>query len=333
MKLLPLVVASVVWGSILAACSPAQPILNRVEQLVRDAVDSAKATPQPAEPGYLGLTADDSQDAGKGVRVLRVVAGQAAAQAGLRTGDLITRIDDRPVRALDDMAAALEGKPAGSKLSFVVVRGENQQQFDVTLGSRAGAAAAEQNPQPAIVPAEKRAEPEPPRLGVRCVPVTDAVRRLNGLSAARGAHVISVAVGSPADRAGIPLGAVINGFAGTPINTPEELAAAVRGAKPGPIELTYVERGQAGSKNVTLISPPAAAPPREVRARPPVAELPGPSDEPPVQVAPPTIENPELERDARIEQLERRVQELEARVKTLEAERAGRQTTPAATPQ
>lgn len=328
MKIFPMATAGVVWGAILVAGASAQPILDRVEKFVRDSVDAATPSTQPAEPGYLGLIGDDTADAGRGVRVLEVYAGHAAAQAGLRKGDLITNIDRQPVSVMDDMARALEGKPAGATLSITVAREGAQRQFSVTLGRRErGPAASEELPAPA----------PRPRLGVRSVPVTEAVRRQNGLDTTRGAHVISVIVGSAAERAGVPLGAVITAVDETPINTPEELAAAIGGAKTKQVELTYLDRGRSVQRRIALAAPLPEQPRREVRARPPLPEAPGPSDAaasdviPPdaarPNTTPPVVENPALERDDRMTRLERRLQELEARIKTLEAELA-RQTPP-----
>jgi S1-C subfamily serine protease len=320
-----LAIASIVWGLVLAASGTAQPILNRVEQLFRDQVEAARQTSPPAEPGYLGLTADDTVDAPRGVRVLEVVEGRAAAQAGLRAGDLITRIDERPIRGMDDMAQALEGKPAGTKLSITATRGDAPQRFNVTLSRRAEAAAAGQNSPPATGPPAA----DRPRLGVRSVPVSDDIRRQNNLPAARGAHVISVAVGSPAERAGIPLGAIITAVDATPVGTPQQLAEAIQNSRATPVELTYVHRGQTARTRVELAAPMAtvAKPQPQVRARPPVPELPAPAE-----VKPPAVENPALARDDQLEKLERRIQELEARIKALEAEKAQREAAPQTTP-
>lgn len=325
MKALRIAVVIVVWGSILMARASAQPILNRVEQFLRDQVDAANRTPQPAEPGYLGLIGDDAGQAGRGVRVMEVIAGQPAANAGLRAGDLIIKIDERPIRAMDDMAQALSGKTAGTKLTMTVAREGKEEQFDVTLGRR------EQTGDPS----GQTADTPRPRLGVRTVPVSDAVRRQNNLTAAHGAQVVSVTVGSPAERAGIPLGAIVMAVGQTPVNTPQDLAAAIGGATTNEVELTYVDRGQAVRKNVVLGAPLAAGDEaqREVRGRPPLPELPAPaeaaiSDAAGPEAAPPVVENPALAQDSRIETLERRIEELAARIKSLEAELARQKTTP-----
>jgi S1-C subfamily serine protease len=316
MKTLPLTLAGVLTLGFLAAAAGAQPILDRVEQQLRDQVDSAATPPAAVEPGYLGLIGDNTSDAA-GVRVLQVLAGQPASAAGVRAGDLITKIDERPIRAMDDVARALEGKSPGTKLAMVVARQGAEQQLEVTLGRRPGAALAANEelpppPQPSNQPEQRL------RLGVRTVPVSETVRRQNNLPAAAGAQVVSVTVGSPAEQAKIPLGAVVTAVDGAPVNTPNELAAAI-GAAGGPeVELSYVHRGQAVRQKVALAGAIVAGQPpqREVRARPPVAEFPAPADVEAAEKPPAAGEQPQDP----IATLERRIAMLEARIKTLEAE-------------
>ena len=50
MKKFSIAVAGVIWGSTLAAGAVAQPILNRLEEFLRDQVEAASRSPQPAEP-------------------------------------------------------------------------------------------------------------------------------------------------------------------------------------------------------------------------------------------------------------------------------------------
>ena len=63
------------------------------------------STAQGAESGYLGLIGDDTADS-SGVRLLEVYPNQPAAQGGLASGDVITEIDGRKVRTVDEMLAA-----------------------------------------------------------------------------------------------------------------------------------------------------------------------------------------------------------------------------------
>ncbi|MFQ5710390.1 MAG: site-2 protease family protein [Candidatus Geothermarchaeales archaeon] len=59
-----------------------------------------------------------------GLRVVEVMEGMPAEEAGLMVGDVITRVDDKPVTTLKDFAAVLEGKGPGDVVRVTVARGE-----------------------------------------------------------------------------------------------------------------------------------------------------------------------------------------------------------------
>jgi S1-C subfamily serine protease len=234
----------------------------------------------------------------------------------LQTGDLITSMGGLPVRVMDDVARAMQGKSEGAKLAVTVSRAGEETQYEVTLGRRPPA------PPMGLAPRERAAPNAPahsgparaqgPRLGVRTVKVNDEARRQNNMSDTGGALVVSLTEGSPADRAGIRKGAVIVAFDGQPINTPDELAAAVREAGAGEVELTYLAGGQTIRKRMTLAADPAPSD--------------GPELEPPerpIEKAPErrAAEGPALAAplDARAAAMEARIRELEQRIEKLEA--------------
>jgi putative serine protease PepD len=88
------------------------------------------ATPQHA---YLGLTTTPD---GGGARVVDAVAGGPAAAAGLQAGDVVTAVDGEPVNDPDDVAAAIDDRGPGERVSVTVNRGGSEETVDVTLGSR-----------------------------------------------------------------------------------------------------------------------------------------------------------------------------------------------------
>jgi predicted metalloprotease with PDZ domain len=113
--------------------------------------------------------------------------------------------------------------------------------------------------------------------------------------------VVSRVVGSPAERAGIPLDALIVAVDGQPVASPSDLAQLIAAAGPGKeVELSYYVQGEMRKTIVTLAS--ASGPPTATYQSPIVSAPPPPSAEP--------------SRAAdRIEQLERRIRELEQRVR------------------
>ena len=142
-------------------------------------------------------------------------------------------------------------------------------------------------------------------MGVRTVPVNEDVRQRLGLRESRGAVVVSRVVGSPAERAGIPLDAVIIAVNDQPVDSPLDLARLIGAAGPGrDVEVTFVVNREEHKATIRLSELAAGD------AAMPGGLLPEGAIEP-IPFA------PGAERE-RVELLERRVRELEQRVQELE---------------
>jgi serine protease Do len=72
---------------------------------------------------------------GNGVLVRSVEKGSHADKAGLRAGDVITRVGDQPVHDTSDFTHALHGHSAGS-VSVGVIRDKKEQTLTITLPER-----------------------------------------------------------------------------------------------------------------------------------------------------------------------------------------------------
>jgi putative serine protease PepD len=84
---------------------------------------------------YLGVSNGDSQD-GSGSVVATVVPGGPAEKAGLRQGDKITALNDKPILSSDDVSAAVNSLKPGEKAKLSVVRGGDRRTLTVELGTR-----------------------------------------------------------------------------------------------------------------------------------------------------------------------------------------------------
>ena len=66
--------------------------------------------------------------------IINVTDGGAAAAAGLKAGDIITKFDGLPITGKTDLTAQVRSLAAGSKATVTYVRDGKASQVDVTLG-------------------------------------------------------------------------------------------------------------------------------------------------------------------------------------------------------
>ncbi|MEI7911075.1 MAG: PDZ domain-containing protein [Verrucomicrobiota bacterium] len=116
-------------GAFLTATQPGgQPAaFGVVSVLERDLRETDKA--------YLGVQGD-LRFAGPGVKVQEVTAGSGAAEAGLRVGDVIKRVNQRPISGVLELRNALTGLAPGARLAMSVERGGKPLALEVLLGNR-----------------------------------------------------------------------------------------------------------------------------------------------------------------------------------------------------
>lgn len=96
-----------------------------------------------------------------------------------------------------------------------------------------------------------------PWLGVGLWPVSQFVIQEYNLAVDTGAFVVTVASGSPADKAGLKVGDVITSFAGKETNTVDDLIQAIRSAQIGQkVEITYWRGETQKTTSATLIESP-----------------------------------------------------------------------------
>ena len=116
-------------GAFLAATQPdGRPAgFGVVSVLERDLRDTDKA--------YLGVTGALEFN-GKGVQIKELAPGSGAATAGLKPGDIILKVSDRPISGLLELKNSLSGLNPGTKVALQVKTSDGERKFDVTLGNR-----------------------------------------------------------------------------------------------------------------------------------------------------------------------------------------------------
>jgi putative serine protease PepD len=101
----------------------ARPIAEQLEK-------NGKAT-----HSQLGVQVQDSQGDTAGANLAAVTGGGAADQAGLKAGDIVTKVDDRRVDSADALIAAVRAHAPGSKVQVTYIRGGSEHTATVTLGT------------------------------------------------------------------------------------------------------------------------------------------------------------------------------------------------------
>lgn len=77
----------------------------------------------------------DARDSGDGARIVEVEPGSPAEEAGLKAGDLVTRVNDRRIENSDSLIAAARSQDFGAKVTLEVSNeeGKDPRQVEVTL--------------------------------------------------------------------------------------------------------------------------------------------------------------------------------------------------------
>jgi putative serine protease PepD len=98
-----------------------------------DLIDDGTST--NAAMGVTVAGGDTELAAAGGVPLQTVVDGGAAAEAGLRAGDVVTRIDDFETTTADGLIAATRFYPPGTAVQVAYIRDGERRTVEVTLGS------------------------------------------------------------------------------------------------------------------------------------------------------------------------------------------------------
>jgi serine protease Do len=225
----------IIGGSGIGFAIPSNLARNVADQLlasgkVRRAwlgVSFQELTPELAK----GLGKNDTH----GALVADVVNGGPAAQGGVRSGDIIERVDQDPVSEGKDLLRAVLARPVGSEVSLSIRRDGKQQTLKVKTTERPGdlrnAAAGGNN--------EAGAASAPGELGLQLQALTPGIAQQLEYSGSGKVLVANVRQGSPADAAGVQRGDVIVEADRKPVANANDVVNAASDGK----VLLRVERG------------------------------------------------------------------------------------------
>jgi putative serine protease PepD len=107
--------------------------VDQAERIAGELIATGRAT-----HGWLGVQASNDVNS-RGARIIGVTDSSPAAEAGLSTGALITKVDDHVIESADALAAAIQSKAPGAqtRLGIVDLSGGRRTAL-VTLGTDQG---------------------------------------------------------------------------------------------------------------------------------------------------------------------------------------------------
>jgi putative serine protease PepD len=103
--------------------------------LVRSELSRLEAG-QTVRHAYLGVSTSDLGTGTAGALIQSVSSSGPAAGAGLRSGDVVTRIGSATIKGTNDLVAAVAAHAPGDRVAVTVKRGANTQTMTVTLGTQ-----------------------------------------------------------------------------------------------------------------------------------------------------------------------------------------------------
>jgi len=114
---------------------------NRVKLIAEQIINTGKVTHTGRAALGISVTSVDANLAAQdnlsidhGALIASVVPNSAAAQAGLRAGDVIIQVGSQAVNDASSLGDALAGKNPGDTVSITIMRGSQQLTINATLG-------------------------------------------------------------------------------------------------------------------------------------------------------------------------------------------------------
>ncbi|MFJ8818346.1 S1C family serine protease [Amycolatopsis thermoflava] len=100
--------------------------INQARRTAQEIIDTGKATQT-----FIGANVSDAQQGG--AQIAGVQSGSPAEQAGLKQGDVVTKVEDLVINDADGLIAAVRTRAPGDKVTFTLSDGRTVQ---VTLGGQ-----------------------------------------------------------------------------------------------------------------------------------------------------------------------------------------------------
>ncbi|NHO31441.1 DegQ family serine endoprotease [Acetobacter fallax] len=177
----------------------------------------------PSMASALGLKPPTAGAPPAGALVASVSSDSPAEKAGIKAGDVITKLNGKPIDTPHHLAVKVASLIPGADATFTVLRGSASRDITVKIANQSGAGGAPGTPASLGSNGQK--------LGVSLAPLSGDVRQQLGLDqSVKGVVISDVKPGSPADQAGIRPGDIIQAVGDQQVDNPKATVTAVASA-------------------------------------------------------------------------------------------------------
>jgi S1-C subfamily serine protease len=198
-----------------------------------------------------------------GVLVVKVEPKSPAARAGIARGDIILAVDGADVATIADVQKAVTAKKPGDTVKVTVRHGDAKRTLTAELGELNGRAylglyfepTSSAGVQPPMQPGN------PPDSGTGATPQPGENPR-NGpgmqnmpqpmMPVSPGAWILTVAAGSPAEKAGLAAGDLVTAVDGAALDAKNDLATLLNAHKPGDTVIFTVTGADRNTRDVKV---------------------------------------------------------------------------------
>ncbi len=166
--------------------------------------------------------------AGEGVYLTQVVAKGGAEAAGLRTGDIITKVDNTVISSYYDLSFAVGSKRPGDKVAVTYTRNGRSNTVDVTLRDERGGTSFRSKADLTVTE----------KIGSEFEPLSDRFKTDYGLNS--GVIAKNVVSGSEMAKIGVVDNYIIVEVNGKPVNSQKDVEKILQGYS-GNVQVKYVD--------------------------------------------------------------------------------------------
>lgn len=167
-----------------------------------------------------------------GALVSEILPNSPAGKAGVKQKDVIVRFGDVLVRDFDDLPMMVASTPVGTKLKLEIIRNAARVNLTVHIDEyKDGDKTADETP-----------EPQVNSLGMALQALTAEQASVLKIPGTRGLVVVKIEQGSLAEGAGFAVGDIIEEFAGTKVESVDDMTKLIDDVRPGRPVLSVVRK-------------------------------------------------------------------------------------------